>query len=101
MVKYRPASPKLVQAAGAATSVETKADFYGLNQSENQFTVTSANKERLDAFLSGNLPTVSRSKVAQSIKEGKVLVNGAVANKPATKVGPTYNGQWLDINFIL
>src|SRR3989344_1559024 len=37
---------------------------------------TAENKERLDKFLAGQIPAVSRGKVQKAIKDGRVLVNG-------------------------
>jgi len=40
--------------------------------------------KRIDVFLSGRIPGLSRSYLQKLIKNGKVLVNGAIANKSST-----------------
>jgi ribosomal protein S4 len=40
-------------------------------------------KLRLDAYLAQQLPEVSRAKIAASIKEGLIRVNGASVSKPS------------------
>lgn len=42
---------------------------------------------RLDAYLSAQLPELSRSRVQKAIKAGEVLVDGEPATKPARRVG--------------
>lgn len=42
---------------------------------------------RLDAYLTANIPEVSRGRIVSSIKEGLVDVNGKLIKKPAYKVG--------------
>jgi 23S rRNA pseudouridine1911/1915/1917 synthase len=51
---------------------------------------------RLDAYLSAQLPELSRSRVQKSIKAGEVLVDGAPAAKPSRKVG---EGERIAIAF--
>ena len=50
-------------------------------------------KTRLDAWLAGQLPLVSRARVQSNIKQGLTLVNG----QPMTKVSsfPPYWGVWV------
>jgi 23S rRNA pseudouridine1911/1915/1917 synthase len=48
---------------------------------------------RLDAFLAGRLPELSRSRVVQLIAEGRVLLNGRVAKK-SERVAP---GDVVDV----
>jgi 23S rRNA pseudouridine1911/1915/1917 synthase len=42
--------------------------------------------ERLDAFLSAQLPELSRSRIQKAIRAGDVIVDGAPSLKPAQKV---------------
>jgi ribosomal 50S subunit-recycling heat shock protein len=43
-------------------------------------------KLRLDAYLAQQLPEVSRAKIAASIKEGLILVNGSAVSKPSLQL---------------
>jgi 23S rRNA-/tRNA-specific pseudouridylate synthase len=43
-------------------------------------------KVRLDAYLSAQLPDVSRAKISASIKAGLVVINRAVVSKPSYTV---------------
>ena len=41
---------------------------------------------RLDAYLTANIPDISRGRIVSSIKEGLVDVNGKLVKKPSYKV---------------
>ena len=43
---------------------------------------------RLDAFLATRLPSCSRARIQESVKAGKITVNGGVQVKPAFKLRP-------------
>ena len=43
---------------------------------------------RLDAFLTKNIPSTTRSKIQAAIEQGNVLVDGTAQNKPNFKVFP-------------
>ena len=51
--------------------------------------------DRLDKFLVSCLPNFSRSRLQELIKEGRVIVNGAVAPKPGLKLE---KGTHLQVN---
>jgi 23S rRNA pseudouridine1911/1915/1917 synthase len=52
-------------------------------------------KVRIDSFLSGNMPDVSRARLKASIQEGLVYVNRTTQTKPAygCKVGDVIAGS--------
>ena len=45
---------------------------------------------RLDAFLTKNIPSTTRSKIQAAIEQGNVLVDGTAQKKPNFKVFPLY-----------
>lgn len=52
------------------------------------FVFALQDKVRLDAFLSSQLPDVSRAKISASVKAGLVVINRAVVLKPSYIVKP-------------
>jgi 23S rRNA pseudouridine1911/1915/1917 synthase len=59
--------------------------------------LTAEAKERLDRFIARKLPTYSRSRVNQAIREGFVRVAGKVVTKPGLEVKP---GQEVEVGAI-
>jgi tRNA pseudouridine synthase 2 len=45
-----------------------------------------SSKPRLDAYVTAQLPAVSRAKISASIKAGLVTVNGRAVSKPSQAV---------------
>lgn len=42
--------------------------------------------ERLDSYLAGRIPELSRSRIQKALKRGEVLINGFSADKPSRRV---------------
>ncbi|CAL8467393.1 g6930 [Coccomyxa elongata] len=57
-------------------------------EEESTFTVEDAGKQRLDAFLSGQMPDASRARLQAAIRDGFVRVNGGVPSKPGLALRP-------------
>jgi 23S rRNA pseudouridine1911/1915/1917 synthase len=52
--------------------------------------------ERLDSWLAGRIPELSRSRIQKALKEGEVLIGGLPAGKPSRKVRV---GESVDLRF--
>jgi 23S rRNA pseudouridine1911/1915/1917 synthase len=52
--------------------------------------------ERIDAFLSGQIPELSRSRIQKSIRAGELTVDGRSAGKPSRKVS---EGEQVELVF--
>ncbi|BDA42964.1 RNA pseudouridine synthase 2, chloroplastic [Coccomyxa sp. Obi] len=57
-------------------------------EEESTFTVEGAGKQRLDAFLSGQMPDASRARLQAAIRDGFVRVNDGVPSKPGLALRP-------------
>ncbi|KAI8466220.1 MAG: RNA pseudouridine synthase [Monoraphidium minutum] len=81
--------PRAGRGAGGSSSPDVEEDR-GLNNGAppRRAAPRAQPKARLDAYLSSQLPDVSRAKIAASIKAGLVRVNGCAAAKPSATVRP-------------
>lgn len=52
--------------------------------------------ERIDAFLSGQIPELSRSRIQKSIRAGELAVEGSTVTKPSRKV---HEGERVELSF--
>ncbi len=52
--------------------------------------------ERIDAFLSGQIPELSRSRIQKSIRSGELSVDGAPVTKPSRRVN---EGERVELSF--
>ncbi len=79
------------------TCFDTSMDTDKQEKNRYVFLVDEADEgERIDAFLSGQIPELSRSRIQKSIRAGELTVDGRSAAKPSRKVS---EGERVELVF--
>jgi 23S rRNA pseudouridine1911/1915/1917 synthase len=68
-----------------------------MKQTEYHFTVAPGEEDRIDKYLSDQLPDVSRTQIKALIDAGNVILDGALVDKAGTKAKA---GSIIDFTFV-